>query len=53
MPADDLYAERRRKIDELAALGVAAHNVDFSPTVTLDGARQLLTGFEADRTAAG
>ena len=47
MPADDLFAERRRKIDELAALGVPAHNVDFTPTVTLDGARRLLTDFEA------
>ena len=29
MPADDLTAERRRKLDELARLGVAAYNVDF------------------------
>ncbi len=47
MPADDLTAERRRKIDELAALGVPAYNVDFVPTVTLDGARRVLTDFEA------
>ncbi len=51
MPADDLFAERRRKIDELAALGVPAHNVDFSPSVTLDGARRLLTEFEAANPA--
>ncbi len=48
MPADDLYSERRRKIDQLAALGVPAHNVDFTPTVTLDQARRLLGGFEAN-----
>ena len=47
MPADDLFAERRRKIDELAALGVPAYNVDFAPTADLDGARRLLTQFEA------
>lgn len=47
MPAEDLATERRRKIDELAALGVPAYNVDFTPTVTLDGARRLLTDFEA------
>jgi lysyl-tRNA synthetase class 2 len=47
MPAEDLFAERRRKVDELAALGVPAYNVDFVPTVTLDGARRLLTDFEA------
>jgi lysyl-tRNA synthetase class 2 len=47
MPADDLFAERRRKIDELAVLGVPAYNVDFSPTVSLDGARRLLADFEA------
>jgi lysyl-tRNA synthetase class 2 len=47
MPADDLFTERRRKIDELAALGVSAYNVDFTPTVSLDGARRLLTEFEA------
>ncbi|MDQ6855598.1 MAG: OB-fold nucleic acid binding domain-containing protein, partial [Candidatus Dormibacteraeota bacterium] len=47
MPADELFAERRRKVDELAALGVPAHNVDFTPSVTLDQARRLLTNFEA------
>jgi lysyl-tRNA synthetase class 2 len=48
MPADELFAERRRKIDELAALGVPSYNVDFSPTVSLDGARRLLIAFEAE-----
>ena len=47
MPADDLFLERRRKIGELAALGVPSYNVDFTPTVDLDGARRLLAEFEA------
>ncbi|HWF58290.1 MAG TPA: lysine--tRNA ligase [Candidatus Dormibacteraeota bacterium] len=51
MPADDLFIERRRKIDELAALGVPAYNVDFAPTVSLDGARQVLADFEATESA--
>jgi lysyl-tRNA synthetase, class II len=51
MPAEDLFTERRRKIDELAALGVPAYNVDFTPTVGLDGARQMLTEFEASSPA--
>ncbi|MGH7721923.1 MAG: lysine--tRNA ligase [Candidatus Dormibacteria bacterium] len=46
MPADELLTERRHKIDELAALGVASYNVDFTPTVSLDRARRLLTEFE-------
>ena len=46
MPADDLTAERRRKLDELAGLGIPAYGVDFTPTHTLDGARRLLTTFE-------
>jgi lysyl-tRNA synthetase class 2 len=48
MPADDLSAERRRKLDELAKLGVPAYNVDFTPTETLDGARRRLASFEAE-----
>ena len=48
MPAEDLIAERRRKVEELAALGVPAYNVDFHPSATLDRARQLLAGFEAE-----
>ena len=46
MPADDLFAERRRKLDQLAALGIASYNVDFSPSETLDGARRVLAAFE-------
>jgi lysyl-tRNA synthetase class 2 len=52
MPADDLFAERRRKIDELGVLGVPAYNVDFSPTVSLDGARRRLADFEASAQPA-
>lgn len=48
MPVDDLFIERRRKVDDLAALGVPSYNVDFTPTVSLDGARRALTGFEVD-----
>ena len=51
MPADDLFAERRRKIDELAALGISSYNVDFAPTHTLDGARRVLASFEAENPA--
>ena len=51
MPADELGAERRRKLEDLARLGVAPYNVDFSPTHTLDQARQLLAAFERDREA--
>ena len=51
MPADDLFTERRRKVDQLADLGVPAYNVDFAPTVSLDGARRVLTDFET--SAAG
>ena len=48
MPADDLLAERRRKIDELAVLGISSYNVDFTPTHSLDGARRVLSAFEAE-----
>ncbi|MFN2581691.1 MAG: lysine--tRNA ligase [Candidatus Dormibacteria bacterium] len=51
MPADDLFAERLRKVDELAALGFPAYNVDFRPSVTLDRARALLS--ERERAPDG
>ena len=35
MSADDLLAERRRKVDALASLGVPAYNVDYRPDATL------------------
>ncbi|HZS16263.1 MAG TPA: amino acid--tRNA ligase-related protein, partial [Candidatus Dormibacteraeota bacterium] len=48
MPEDDLFAQRRRKVDELAALGVPAYNVDFKPTATLgDARRQAPAGSDA------
>ena len=53
MPADDLVTERRRKVDELAALGVPAYNVDFTPTTSLDGVRRALAGFEAEHPFPG
>ncbi len=52
MPADDLFAERRRKVDELAALGVAAYNVDFAPDHRLGIARTRLEEWEASHPVA-
>lgn len=52
MPADDQFAERRRKATELAALGLAPYNVDFSPSATLDEARRLLVASEAAAPSA-
>ena len=46
MPEDDLIAQRRRKLDELAALGVPGSNVDFKPDATLEQARQKLAAWE-------
>jgi lysyl-tRNA synthetase, class II len=46
VPEDDLIAQRRRKVDELAALGVPSYNVDFKPDATLDQARARLIAFE-------
>jgi lysyl-tRNA synthetase class 2 len=48
VPADDLIAERRRKVDELAARGISAYGVDFAPTVSTEEARRLLTAHEAE-----
>ncbi len=50
MAADEFTAERRRKLEQLTALGVPAYNVDYTPTATLDQARRLLAGFEADHS---
>ena len=47
MPEDELIAQRRRKVDELAARGIPAYNVDFHPDATLAGALARLTAFEA------
>ncbi|HEY6379661.1 MAG TPA: amino acid--tRNA ligase-related protein, partial [Candidatus Dormibacteraeota bacterium] len=53
MSEEDLIAERRRKLDALAELGIPAHNVDFKPDVTLDEAAQLLRTAEVEAAAAG
>ena len=53
MPEDHLIAERRRKVEELAALGVPAYNVDFRPDHSLEQARAALVGWEAERKQAG
>ena len=52
MPSDDLFAERRRKVDELAARGIPSYGVDFAPTATTDQARLLLNAYEADHPDA-
>jgi len=43
---EDLIAERRRKVEELAALGVPAYGVDFRPDATLEEALARLAAFE-------
>jgi lysyl-tRNA synthetase, class II len=52
MPSDDLLAERRRKVDELAARGIPAYGVDFTPSATMDEARLLLNAYEAEHPGA-
>ena len=52
MPSDDLFAERRRKVDELAARGIPSYGVDFAPTATTDEARRLLNAYEAEHPGA-
>jgi lysyl-tRNA synthetase class 2 len=51
VPDNDLVAQRRRKLDELAALGVAPYNVDFKPDVTLEQARRRLVAWEDEHPA--
>jgi lysyl-tRNA synthetase class 2 len=46
MPEDQLFAERRRKVEELARLGVPAYNVDFRPDHSLERARLELARWE-------
>jgi len=48
---DQLFAERRRKGDELAARGIAPYGVDFTPTATTEQARSLLESFEQEQAA--
>jgi lysyl-tRNA synthetase class 2 len=52
MPDDPLMAERRRKADALAALGLPVYNVDFRPDHTLEEARRELLAWEGTRPAA-
>jgi lysyl-tRNA synthetase class 2 len=47
MPDDPLMAERRRKAEALAALGLPVYNVDFRPDHTLEEARDALAVWEA------
>jgi lysyl-tRNA synthetase, class II len=52
MPSDDLFAERRRKVDELAARGIPSYGVDFAPTATIEEARGLLAAYESEHPEA-
>jgi lysyl-tRNA synthetase, class II len=52
MPSDDLFAERRRKVDELAARGIPSYGVDFAPSVTIEDARRALTTYESEHPDA-
>jgi lysyl-tRNA synthetase class 2 len=52
MPSDDLFAERRRKVDELAARGIRSYGVDFAPSASADEARRLLDAYEAEHPGA-
>ncbi len=52
MPSDDLFAERRRKVDELAARGIPSYGVDFTPSATMDEARRLLDAYESEHPGA-
>ena len=48
MPADELFAERLRKVEQLAARGIPAYGVDFRPTATMTRARALLDVHERE-----
>ncbi|MGD1054073.1 MAG: lysine--tRNA ligase [Candidatus Dormibacteria bacterium] len=52
MPDDPLMAERRRKAEALAALGLPVYNVDFRPDHTLEEARRALVAWEQTGPAA-
>jgi lysyl-tRNA synthetase class 2 len=52
MPDDPLMAERRRKGEALAALGLPVYNVDFRPDHTLEAARAALVSWEATQPEA-
>jgi lysyl-tRNA synthetase class 2 len=46
MPDDPLMAERRRKAEALAALGLPVYNVDFRPDHSLEEAGRALVAWE-------
>src|SRR5438105_15686999 len=48
MPADELFAERLRKVEQLAARGIPSYGVDFRPTATMTRARALLDVHERE-----
>src|SRR5438445_12084662 len=48
MPADELFAERLRKVEQLAARGIPSYGVDFRPTATMTRARALLEVHERE-----
>jgi lysyl-tRNA synthetase class 2 len=52
MPSDDLFAERRRKVDELGARGIPSYGVDFAPSASIEEARRLLTAYEGEHPDA-
>src|SRR6202140_5708006 len=52
MPSDDLLAERRRKVHELAERGIPSYGVDFTPSATMDEARLLLNAYESEHPDA-
>ncbi|MBV8445075.1 MAG: lysine--tRNA ligase [Candidatus Dormibacteraeota bacterium] len=41
MPGDDLFAERRRKVEELRLRGIPAYNVDYRVSHSLEKVRSL------------
>jgi lysyl-tRNA synthetase, class II len=53
MPVDEFVAERRAKLERLAALGASPYNVDFSPDHTMAAAGQALDQYEAEHPGEG
>lgn len=50
MPENDFFAERRAKLERLAALGEIPYNVDFSPDHTMAATREALVHYESEQT---
>src|ERR1019366_9349349 len=53
MADDNLTAQRRGKLDALAALGLPVYNVDFRPDHTMEQALQELQAWESGPAPAG